>query len=909
MSERALDVVAEEFPRFSEFHGFHVGPHPLLRVNLTEAADLWSQRGRDDSGLLAELDGLHREQAAAAPLLSDLLYDIAGRVDRARRQAVVLPLRRAIHNGRMPKAPVDTSVFAEAAGGGAVREWLDRQERIEKLRRELHAGYEETLDEERRRLAAVLHDGYLGRSLAVSSPLLPEVADRYRTGGWARPGKKTRKAEASLLRYAMRAAAKTSPYSQYTAVEFLTAEAEPASELRIASAVQTNQAFLRRVEAGIARLPSARDLLTLHPSAGLRHVDGQLVAVGDRDQLGEEAAAVAERYGEAQVTTPAKPAVMALLSWLEKRPDASATFAELAAVIEQAVPGADAAAAASFIERLRGGGVLAAAPLVDEHAPDPLERLCSWLAGCDRDAPGGGTAADVGDHLDRIVRAQRDFATAEPDRRVALLRSSRADSEAALGLLGDDVARRAAPEPLWFEDCRLADPVTAGTADFSAVLRECRDLMGILEIFDEQHVFSRVLSKRFTAQYGTGGECPDLDALGELYLPAYGDALQITEGFEHELIETDPVIGELVALRRSVLTPLVADLRAASSAGTAAPVEIAPEVLERVRREVPAWVRDYSSSYSVFLQPLGGRPATGAVLNKIYNGWGNYLSRFLTHAPAEIADAVRATLRAHYPDTDTVAELRPVQGFNANVHPLLAETELDFDRRGGGDRIPLERLSIRHDPRSDRVQLWDTATGRRVHPLYLGFLIPYYLPSRLVPLTAIAGSGSVMFEPQVSADRAAAADRGGVRHYPRVAFGGLTLARARWHVPAESIPRSRPDEGAADYFVRLNEWRAAAGLPDEVFLHPPAPELDPGKVNDYFNSYLGNRKPQYVALLSRLHVRHLERLLVEQPGAEIVFEEALPAPSQALPIAQGRHTAELVAEFYRPARPPRKDAH
>ncbi|KII00242.1 hypothetical protein LP52_02740 [Streptomonospora alba] len=894
---------------FSELPEFHVGPHPLLRVNLTEAADLWSRRGRGDSGPLAELSRLHRQQAAAAPQLSDLLYEIGGGVGRAERQAVVLPLRRAIHNGRTPKDPVDTSVFSGVQGADGIRDWLDRQTRIEKLRGELLSGYEETLNEERRQLAAMLGDAYLDRSLAVSSEFLPEVAHRYRTGGWARPGKKTRKAEASLLRYAMRAAAKTSPYSQYTAVDFLTEDAEPADGLRIDSTVQINQAFLRRLEAGIARLPAARGGLVLHPSAGLRQVDGQLIAVGDRDQLGAEAAAIAQRYGEAQITTPANPAVTALLGWLRQCPDESATFGELAAVIEQAVPGADADAAAAFVERLRGSGVLAAAPLVDEHVSDPLERMCERLAECDPAAPGGEAAAGVREHLSAIVAAQRDFASAESERRVALIRSSHHDRDQALALLGDDVAERPAPQPLWFEDCRLAAPVTEGTADFAAVLESCRDLMGILEIFDEQHVFSRVLAKRFTAQYGVGGECPDLDALGGLYLPAYGDALQITEGFEHELIETDPVIGELVALRRSVLSPLVDGLREASAAGSAAPVEIGPDVLDRVRREAPEWVRSYSSSYSVFLQPLGGRPAGGAVLNKIYNGWGNYLSRFLTHAPAEIADAVRETIRAHFPGGDTVAELRPVQGFNANVHPLLAETELDFDRRGGSDRIPLERLAIRHDPRSDRVQLTDTATGRRVHPLYLGFLIPYYLPSRLVPLTAIAGSGSVMFEPQVSADRDPAIARDTVRHYPRVTFGGLTLARARWNVPADQIPRARPDEGAADYFVRLNEWRAAVGLPDEVFLHPPAPELDPGKVNDYFNSYLGNRKPQYLALLSRLHVRHLDRLLVEQPGAEIVFEEALPAPSQALPVAGGGHTAELVAEFYRPAHPPRKDAH
>ncbi|GAB3996709.1 hypothetical protein GCM10029992_17570 [Glycomyces albus] len=169
-----------------------------------------------------------------------------------------------------------------------------------------------------------------------------------------------------------------------------------------------------------------------------------------------------------------------------------------------------------------------------------------------------------------------------------------------------------------------------------------------------------------------------------------------------------------------------------------------------------------------------------------------------------------------------------------------------------------------------------------------------------MPLTAMSGSGSIFFEPQVSADRSPTVDRGRVRHYRALRFGSIRLARARWHIPSGSFPRPEPGEGEADYFVRLGSGGPAWASPT-TSSSTPAPELNPGNVNDYFGAYMDNRKPQYVDLLSRLHVRHLDRLLAHQPGTDIVVEEALPGPTEHFPVGGRGHAAEVVAEFYRKA--------
>ena len=871
---------------------FAVAPYLLLRINPVA----WDGPGEaeEDSERFGRIRALAAAQRQSAEKLTDLLYDIAGGCEKDVRNAVVLPLRRAIHNERLPRR-LDRADIRAVVSEPSVETWLDNQELLEDLRAELVAAHSERLARDRDSLRALLGDQELRRSLSVSSELLPDAADKYRAAPWEQVKKNTRKSEESLLRYAMRARTKTSPFSRYTVAGFLPdSPAGPGAGIGpVTSQMEFNRALLRRIEARLSRLPAVRGGMRFHPSAGLRLEGGRFIAVGSQERLGPEAAEISARYGEAKITVPANAASVALVEWLRSRTRPSATFEELTGFITERVPGAGVEAAAGFVEKLCDYGVLAPEPIVDDHTPDALAELARLLADVDDPA-----VAAVREELDRAGEAMARFATAGPAERVVQLRTGKAACNAALTALGDP---EPAPEPIWFEDA-VVEPTCSSIDDWGPVLEDCRRLLDFLQIFDEQHVFSRVLNHRFTGRYGPGGVCESLDELGELYLPAYDDALQITEGFDHELIEADPVLKDLIPLRARVVDELAERLlRPRPGDDPASPLDIEP-VLESISLErCPAWLTESPASHGVFMQPLGGNPPTGAVLNKIYNGWGNYVSRFLTHADRRVLDRVRRMVAEHLP-AGVSAELRPVQGFNANLHPLLTETELDWDGTGDAAMLPLDRLQVRHDPARDRVFLSDPADGARVHPLYLGFLIPYFLPSRLVPLTAMGGSGSIFFEPQVSADRSPSVDRGHVRRYRALRFRSIVLARARWHVPSGMFPRPEPGESEPDYFVRLGEWRTELGIPDHVFVHPPAPEMSPGNVNDYFGAYMDNRKPQYVDLLSRLHVRHLDRLLAHQPGTDIVVEEALPGPAGHFPVDGQGHAAEVVAEFYRKAR-------
>lgn len=879
---------------------FHAANYPIFRVNLAPATSLLTAGHQEDAELLREVAALRRTQTDTAQGVADALYRMAPHVDDATRRSLVLPLRRSVHNQRLTRGDLDVALLGQLPGSGDVRAWVARQHLVVRLEDELRQRHTDRLHAEREELRRLLTRDTVTRSLAMSSQLLPAAAHRYCSRPWDELDRRGRKSEQHLLRYGLRAGTKTSPFSQYTVVGYPhDIGGSPAEVASVVSSISLNSAYVRRLEAALRRLPGTAERYVVHPTVGLRQVEGRLVATGQRDALGSAAAEIADRYGEAQVSIPASPVVLAVLAWLRQQPGGEAPVGAVVDTLATQCKGLGRADALRLVEHLQDCGILTCKQVVHEQSTDPLRDLCGWVGQVAESAVSAPLTRAAA-HLASMVEVQDDLAGAGAGERVRLLRFGETRAAELLALVGEDGSGRPLPSPLWYEDSRLAGATPDAHGEWAGTFGQVGRLLDLIHVFDEQHVFMRVLRHRFVERFGPGGRTSDLDELARLYLPAYDDALQINEGLPHRLLDEDPVLAGLVELRARLLGPVRDRLLIADADDD---VHLPAEWSSQVAAELPPWCAQRPASYAVFLQPRGSTAHEGAVLNKIYNGWGNYVSRFLTHAPVHVLETVRAAIATQFPPTEVVAEFRPVNGFNANVHPLLTPFEIDVSGRPETGQIALDALDVRHNAASDRIELVHRATGVQVNPLYLGFLIPYYLPSRLVPLTAMAGNGSIMFEPQVSADRSAGVDRGRIRSYPRVVWEDLVVARRRWVVPSSQVPTPDPGESDADFYVRFNAWRLAAGLPDEVFLHPPAPELEPGLVNDYFSAYLSNRKPQYVATTGRLHCLHLKRLLVEQPGVDIVFEEALPAPGDALEVAGDRRTTELVVDFYRSAGP------
>ncbi len=96
------------------------------------------------------------------------------------------------------------------------------------------------------------------------------------------------------------------------------------------------------------------------------------------------------------------------------------------------------------------------------------------------------------------------------------------------------------------------------------------------------------------------------------------------------------------------------------------------------------------------------------MINHLYGGFAQYASRFLRYFPAGDQVRVAEAVRGWFPADELLVQQRPVFGFNANLHPRIADADLDLDIElddRPGPTIRIEDLRLRHDPATDRLRL------------------------------------------------------------------------------------------------------------------------------------------------------------------------------------------------------------
>jgi hypothetical protein len=344
-------------------------------------------------------------------------------------------------------------------------------------------------------------------------------------------------------------------------------------------------------------------------------------------------------------------------------------------------------------------------------------------------------------------------------------------------------------------------------------------------------------------------------------------------------------LRQLLELRGSV----AALVRAGHDATASGEVVIPEAALEVAAAGTPRWLTARPASYAIFAQPVVDADRGALVVNRVFGGWGRFTSRFLRALDPVAAAQVRAQIRGALTPGARAAQIRPVRGFNANLHPLLVDDEI-----GGYDVTALDPdgLSLVHDVDTDQLRVRITATGECLDVLYLGFGLEASLSVELVPLASDLAAGLLDYQPALVPRRQIESRYGSVGYRPRLRYGAVILARARWEIPAGMAGRWRVelDRETGPPARTVARWRAAFGLPEHVYMGA-AVEGEGGGL-DSLRSYFDRPRSQYVDLGSALHLRCLSRTLARYQNG-LVVEEALPAP------VPGSRAVELVTELYR----------
>ncbi|MBL1083758.1 lantibiotic dehydratase [Streptomyces actinomycinicus] len=888
--------------------------------------------------LLARLTALAAQDAALRTALSDDLFAARAGHDEEFHRQVVLPLRRALYNGRDPRPALLGRLGTLPERVPRLADWIALRELRARLLGELGAAVPPALTAERTALAALCRSPAFARAIALTSADLLRAVSR---AGRGETGRRARKEEPSVLRHALRASTKTSPLSWFTAVGWAAEaavdtadptacapEREPGPSAPLTSVVRENRTLVAALTAALLDDPRRRRALP-HRMTSTARVSGGRARFARAEALFAGGRYLVTREDEVEVA--ARPALDALAAALAARPLPLGTLtARLAAGMGRA---ADDSAVAGFVDRLADSGLLVPTEPVDPQHPAPLLGLAEWLQQWPEDAALADRLTQLGYHI-------RKFADAPAAERPAALTGLAArwhelltdtgrpvpSDSAPLTVLTEDVvapvplsplrpptppgrggraAERPSQEQPYTEVPYAAVPymdephgeLPAGydpflPADYVALT----ELTSLAELFDLGHVMSRIARDRFVVRYGEGGVCRDPWDFGADTAAAWEEAGRLVgrpsddPGLPAGLVELARLREEFTALARE------AAQEAAGPAGeTAGEIVLPAGPVRALAARLPGWTAARPLSYSHFVQ----RGDVGDLLcvNHIYGGWGRFTSRFLDALPASAAAAVGDRVRRGLGAGARAAQVRPVGGFNANLHPLLLAEEIGPDR--GRTALAEADLDLVHDPAADRLRFRVRATGEPLDVLYLGFLAPIMLPQRLGPYLSDHPAGVVDFRPLVPR-QAMAAPGGRVVRTPRLRHRHLVLARRRWHLDPGALDALRAELTSEQREVpaaTVARWRALLGLPEQLFLHP-APRPPAGRAVDDFVARLNAPKPQALDLGNALHLRCLASWLARHPHG-VVLEEALPAfggrdrPARAV---------ESVVETYRPAR-------
>lgn len=885
----------------------------------------------------------------------DQLHDLIGGSDDEPLRRALLKLRRDIFNNRLPTADSADHALArvrqmDPAAAATLADWLTGRRTLDE-RREAGAGLlaAETgrSREALRRLAG--HER-LRRALLLASPALDAQLDVYRHGlgsPVARPDKKQRKIERSLLSYVYRTACKTSPFSTFTGVALGSLAGSDGLRLRVdeewRAQTRLNVVALGRLADAVIADPARRADLPVAPASGWGRDDDRVRYVRRWVTAGDDDTAVTFDAVKDRLFFLRRSGTLdRLLGLFEERGGDGLRYGELVEWLAR-----DQGAAREECEQYLGalldvGMVQVPCLRTEVHDTDPLRAFQGALRGLER-----SWADRLADRLEEPARCVEQFADASPDERRVLLDALRAGLRAVQEEeLGADRAK--VPQTLLYEDAAAGGAVEAGGAGGGPVEGRARGSVesgsdagrdrgsvearvdpgpdrGSVELDPDAWqelaagplaavervlpAFDLTLPQRITfagfflARYGRGGRCDDLLKLVHDFHEDFFDQYMTFTATRTPYDADGSYVPEvnwlgLDRLRaldtaRRTFTARMAALWEAAGPGTAE-VRVDEAFLAEVAGELDGLAPDFAPmSHHLQIADRPGDPLV--VLNRSYGGVSFPFSRF-THLFDGLDEHLLADARTIVPEGAVLAEVTggPVTS-NLNLHGRLTPYEIVCPGERGTleeqFRISLDDLYLVHDPDADRLVLRSARLDREVIPVYLGYLVPLALPE--LPRTLLLLSPTSMAPLNVWAGvPEGAPDAGGVTTRPRVRHGSLVLSRRSWSVPASALPLHRAGAPEDGWFLDWHAFRRDHVLPDRVF----------ATVSDSGARGATGAKPQYLDFDSPLSLSAFEAL-IKTPEARVVFREALPDEDALHTVSgHGRHVAELAVETAVPVR-------
>jgi hypothetical protein len=864
-------------------------PVECLEELRASASAVWAGSVLDLEERLRELSEAASDALAAA---------VADRFDDEQLRRRLINLRRDVFNGRGDRADI-AALAAEVDTHTADllhrwrSAWTAHRTALERGATVVRTD----LDRQRRALRMLAGEPALRAGLVLASPVLDRQLPTFLDAIDGPLGKRARRIERSLGEYVMRTAAKTSPFSTFTALALGRFEPDgPLIGLEPAPArsfVRLNLGVLARLSAAVIDAPELVAGLPVRLTNGWR-VDQGRVRYLRRSKSAvvtdDDAAFVLDFLHENVFYLPDSPLLADAVEVL-----AAGREPSLADLVERLVAGCrDRGDTGSTTEDVRSyvghlvrlGLLMLPSLRIDINAADPAGQFRAQLA-----AIGLPWAVRLASHLGRVDGMVRGYGTAGVEERRTVVAAVRDELDAALVELGQ---AGGAPRTLLYEDTATPTRARASAPRWAAALRPALgNLAAVLPAFDVNLPRRLTTKGYFRARYGRGGRCDDVTSFAhEFHQDFYAKYAERQAGrprfdeshrnIPHENWFDLPELAALDTARNEVAGLLDAGLRQLPP--EAPELSVDPGAVGRIAAGLPDNLGG-PASWSFFLQLAGDT----AVVNRCYTGLTQQFSRFahcFDDGPTPLPPELGRTLAAAKPTGALFAELKGgYEATNLNLHPavtpyeLVCQGELAF--RPADQLVPVEDLYIVDDLAADRLQLRSRRLDREVIPVYLGFLVPTLLPEVQQVLHSFGPAGMAHLD--LWAGVAAAHPDRPVVALPRVRLGDLVLQRRTWRVPTTAVPSRTGDESAA--FLNWARWRRQHRLPRQVFAAGAGAP-----------SWHTRTKPVFIDFEQHLSVGLLADLARDGDG--VVLTEMLPGRDRLwLRDPRGSYVSELVVQL------------
>jgi hypothetical protein len=870
--------------------------------------------------LQVESDALAEQQES----LEQYLYERIATADIDLRRTLI-NLRRDIHNGRLGQVrKVLRMASLDHDTRSSIEAILQMAGHAETAARIVEESYAKALTAGQDALLELTNDEDFRRGLLLSSRVLHDVVigDPQR-----RSRSKREQILRGLLRYATRSITKTTPFGAFcTVIAGRVAEDAAGSnssfelvgDLTKESFVRINRSLLPALWDKLSSHHHFRRHLPIALNPSVRVVDGQVEWIVDNDGI--------ESYRRTAVT---RTNLFVLDSC---RARSGMSLSDLHGLLLEAAGGTSPEESGDrawhFLDSLLSAGILILDHQVSVSDPAWDLKVRDLLSAIE--VP---EAQRIASTLGRIRARIDGFVRENSVERAVTLDELANDVQDAAEALGGPL--RATNGLVLYEDCGAkAEVVMNSNLLDTERQRTIAGLLDILVRISAQNDQMETMHAVFTQCYGAETrQVPLMQFYEDSFRIHYKSHFRFEkhpelakkENYDH----LNPLglrsIAQRAAVRRRLIEIIEARIQGSATA----------EMVQLERRELDEALRlaephVLPPSFAMFVQfQSDGLNRAGDLMvwpeARAYVGMGKYYSRFLHVLPDGFLDQTRA--EANTESRARFVELSDDANFNPNLHPPILQGVIAYPTRP----ITTDALQVYQcadlvvEADGDRtLRLVHEPTGEVVVPIDLGFLNPQMRPAlyRLLTVFQPFGVAALPVEPAISAVLAKESTASeaiqtdfktdicaiwrAVRT-PRVCIDDfVVVARARWTIAIEDVPKASPAQSIASYLLLLRSWREQIGLPEQVFVQyrpnqrkrilsneAPTPSKSQPRRRGSSDLY----KPQYIDFGSPILVDYFIKTYVELTHGTLVFEEVLPHPSDGIESDGDQHAVEYVLHF------------